>query len=389
MWVTAHGFVPPPYPYDRLNELRLIADSVQPGCIDCSVGTPFEPMPEVARNAAIAGLAKGQTYPPSIGELDFRSAAADWMRRRLAVECDPNAVAAGIGAKELVAGIPHWLKLRRPNKTVVLHPAVSYPSYAMGAELAGCRAVGVPADDEWHLDLDQISDQDADDALMLWINEPGNPSGSSADAAWMARCVAWAQERDILLVSDECYIEFCFPPHGTPLSADGAWPAGPSAMAAGIDGVLSVHSLSKRSNLAGMRAAFYAGDPAIVGYLSEVRKHAGMMTPYPTQRAATAALADDAHVNTQRALYFERRSLLLDALNETPLHHCGGDATFYLWVRSDVGSDGWTVARRFAELGVLVSPGEFYGDQGASMVRIALVQPIELLEIVAERLANW
>lgn len=383
------GFVPPPYPYDRLNELRRVASNVAPGCIDCSVGTPFDPMPDVARDAAVAGLAKGQTYPPSIGELDFREAAVGWMQRRLGVTVDARWVAAGIGAKELVAGLPHWLSLRSPRKRTVLHPAVSYPSYAMGAELAGCRAVGVPADEDWHLDFESISDQDADDALLLWINEPGNPTGSSVDAAWMERCIRWARERDILVVSDECYIEFCFPPAGQALTPSGQWPAGVSAMAEGNSGVLSVHSLSKRSNLAGMRAAFYAGDPDVVLYLAEVRKHAGMMTPFPTQRAATAALLDDRHVDEQRARYAARRTLMIEALKGTPLRHQGGDATFYLWVSSETQSDGWELARRFAELGVLVSPGDFYGPQGAPYVRIALVQPLDLLELVAERLAHW
>jgi aspartate/methionine/tyrosine aminotransferase len=184
------------------------------------------------------------------------------------------------------------------------------------------------------------------------------------------------------VASDECYAEFTYDETGAP-----AEPA--TVLAAGRDHVLAVHSLSKRSNMAGLRAGFVAGDPELVGYLGEVRKHAGLMTPAPVQAAATAALADDAHVDEQRDRYARRRSLATDALRAFGLVHDGGPSTFYLWLRaSDGGEDGWSITRRLAERGLLVAAGELYGPRGAGHVRLSLTQTDERLALAFERLVS-
>ena len=151
-----------------------------------------------------------------------------------------------------------------------------------------------------------------------------------------------------------------------------------------------MHSVSKRSNLAGMRVGFYAGDPDLVTYLVETRKHAGLMAPTMVQAAAAAALGDDAHVDVQRARYIERRDLMQEALEPHGLVHDGGDAAFYLWMRTaDGADDGWEIAARLAhEAGLLVSPGDLYGALGADHVRIALVQPRDRLELALDRLGR-
>jgi aspartate/methionine/tyrosine aminotransferase len=281
-----------------------------------------------------------------------------------------------VGTKELVTSLPHVLHLRDPERDTVLYPAIAYPSYEMGAVLAGCRAVPVPLDAGWHLDLDAISDADARRALVLWINEPGNPSSSTTDDAYFERVARWARARGVIVASDECYTEFA------PLPA--------TILSAGLDRVLAMHSVSKRSNLAGMRVGFYAGDADLVSYLVETRKHAGLMAPTAVQAAAAAALGDDDHVDVQRARYVERRDLLLSALAGYGLEHDGGDATFYLWLRSAEGvDDGWEIATRLAtDAGLLVSPGDLYGALGADHVRLALVQPRERLELALDRLVR-
>ena len=261
------GFTPPPYPYDRLKDLRAIADRHDGGCVDLSVGTPTDPPPAVVVDA-LAHSGAERSYPPSIGTVAFREAAAGWVGARFGVTLDPNNVAACIGTKEFVAGVPHWLRLRRPDRDVVLYPAISYPSYAMGAELAGATPVAVPVDDRFRLDLDAIDEADAARALCLWVNTPGNPAGALDDLAAVA---AWGRAHDVPVLSDECYAEF-------------TWAGAPhTILEHGLDGFLAVHSLSKRSNLAGARVGFYAGDPDLVEYLSEVRKHAGFMVPGPVQ----------------------------------------------------------------------------------------------------------
>ncbi len=370
------GFVPPPYPYERLDELKRLADSLPGGVVDCSIGTPCDPVPEVAMRAAIDALPASNGYPPSAGSVALRDAAAGWIRRRFAVGVEGAHVGACVGTKELVTSLPHLLHLRNPARDTVLYPAIAYPSYEMGAVLAGCRAVPVPLDTRWHLDVDAITDADAQRALVLWVNEPGNPSASTVDDGYFGRVAAWARERGVTVVSDECYSEFA--------------PRPATILSSGLDGVLAMHSVSKRSNLAGMRVGFFAGDPELITYLVETRKHAGLMAPSMVQAAAAAALGDDAHVDVQRARYTERRELLRDALMPHGLVHDGGDAVFYLWLRAaDGADDGWEIAARLARrAGLLVSPGDLYGALGADHVRLALVQPRDRLELALGRLVE-
>lgn len=366
------GFQPPPYPYDRLEELRASAVSAHGSCTDLSVGTPFDPPPHAVVEA-LAGSGSERGYPPSIGTDELRQAASGWFAGRLGLDVPAGQIASCVGTKELVAGLPQWLRLRRPDRDTVLYPAISYPTYAMGARLAGCRAVPVALDDRWRIDLESIDPADADRALCLWVNTPGNPAGGLDDLDAVA---AWGREHDVPVFSDECYIEFTW---------DG--PAR-TILSSGLDGVVAVHSLSKRSNLAGVRVGFYAGDPDLVGYLREVRKHAGFMVPGPCQAAGAVALADQTHVEVQRGRYLERleagRILLAAAGVDAPLPGGG----FYLWARAP-GDDAWAFARRLAaDAGILVSPGEFYGDAGAAFVRMAVVRPVEELRAATQRLAG-
>jgi succinyldiaminopimelate transaminase len=362
----AAGFVPPPYPQDRLSALKETADALPGGVVDASVGTPVDPMPEVVVHALEAAIRGSTGYPPSIGSLEYRHAAAEWIARRFDVAVALSAVTACIGTKELVASLPHHLGLRNPSRDTVLYPAVAYPTYAMGAILAGLRAVPVPVDAHWHLDLGAVDPDDAARALVLWLNDPSNPTGACAARDEIVANVEWARDRGVVVASDECYAEFTYDDAGDP-----APPV--TALFAGAEGVLAVHSLSKRSNLAGLRAGFVAGDPDLVQYLGEVRKHAGFMVPAPVQAAAVAALADDQHVIEQRARYAARRARLTPVLADGGLVSAGGPSTFYLWLASDRGEDGWKMAARLAETaGLLVAPGDLYGPAGADYARLAL-----------------
>ena len=324
-------FVPPPYPYDRLDRLQPLAAAHEGGVVDLSIGTPCDPPPAIVLEAmATSGTERG--YPPSIGSPAFRLAAAEWMARRLGATVPVDAVAACIGTKEAVATLPQWLKLRRPDLDTVLFPAISYPTYEMGATLAGCRAVAVPVDDRWRLDLSAIDEADAARALCLWVNAPGNPAGGLDD---LGAAAAWGRARGVPVLSDECYVEFTWDgPRRTILEH-------------GLDGVLALHSLSKRSNLAGARVGFYAGDPTLVHYLSEVRKHAGLMVPGPVQAAAAAALGDDVHVEQQRARYRARLERMATALGAIGIEAALPGGSFYLWVPAPDG-DAWALAERLS-----------------------------------------
>ncbi len=373
------AFVPPPYPHDRLGPARALAAAAPGGMVDASVGTPVDPMPDVVLRA-LADAAPGATgYPATIGSLALREAAAGWIDRRFGCTVTPDEVVACIGTKELVASLPRVLSLRDPSRDTVLYPAVAYPTYEMGALLAGLRAVPVPVDEKWHLDLGRVDPADAERALVLWLNDPSNPTGAVASPAQMAAAVEWARTRGVIVASDECYAEFTY-------DADGAAAAPVTVLATGTEGVLAVHSLSKRSNMAGLRSGFVAGDRTLVGYLGEVRKHGGLMMPAPEQAATAAALGDDAHVAEQRARYARRRSVALPALEARGLVHDGGSSTFYLWLRdADRGRDGWAIAEDLATTGLVVAPGDFYGGASTDHVRVALTLTDEQVDLVAKR----
>jgi aspartate/methionine/tyrosine aminotransferase len=241
-------------------------------------------------------------------------------------------------------------------------------------------------DEHWRLDLSAIDEGDADRALCLWVNTPGNPAGGLDD---LGAAAAWGRAHGVPVLSDECYIEFTWD------AGDGVGPHAPvsgevpgrTILEHGTDGVLAVHSLSKRSNLAGVRAGFYAGDVELVAYLSELRKHAGFLVPGPVQAAAVVAFDDDRHVDEQRARYWARLELMRSVLAGVGVDAPAPGGAFYLWAPAP-GGDAWALARRLAtEGGVLVSPGEFYGEAGAGHVRVAVVQPDDRLALVGERLA--
>ncbi|MDQ6782428.1 MAG: aminotransferase class I/II-fold pyridoxal phosphate-dependent enzyme [Actinomycetota bacterium] len=374
------GFEPPVYPYDRLAPLRKAASVAPGGIVDLSIGTPTDPPPPgvlaALADADAGGVLRG--YPPSIGTLRLREAAAGWMRRTFDLDVVAGAVAACVGTKEMVVSLPRYLSLRRRGPDTVLYPAVAYPSYEMGAILAGLRAVAVPTDAHGRLRLDAVDPADAERALLLWVNSPGNPAGGVDDVAGAA---AWGASHGVVVASDECYAAFTW--SGPPTTV-----LGHGTGADGLGGVLAVHSLSKRSNLAGLRVGWVAGDPDVVTYLSEVRKHAGMMVPGPAQAAAVAALGDEDHVVDQRARYRERLEAMAAILVTLGVEVALPEGGFYLWAAAP-GGDAWGWAAELAERGgLLVSPGDFYGSDGAGHVRLAMVAPLDRLALVASRLVG-
>ena len=269
------GFVPPPYPYDRLDRLAPLARAHEGGMVDLSIGTPCDP-PPAAVIQALAASNSERGYPPSIGTEPLRAAIRDWMVRRFSIDVPLAQIAACVGTKEFVATTPQYLRLRTPSRDTVLYPAVAYPTYEMGAILGGCRPVAVPAHPDGSINLSAIDPADAARALMLWVNSPSNPTGALSD---LQAAAAWGRANGVPVFSDECYVEFI-------------WDGPPrTILESGLEGVVAVHSLSKRSNMAGFRTGFVAGDPDLVRYLGEVRKHAGLMVPGPVQAAAAAVMS--------------------------------------------------------------------------------------------------
>jgi succinyldiaminopimelate transaminase len=353
----------PDFPWDRLAPAAERARAHPDGIVDLSVGTPVDPTPGVIREA-LAAASDAAGYPLTAGTPALREAAAGWLRRRFGADVDPAAVLPVIGTKELVAWLPTLL-----GAASVGYPALAYPTYDVGARLAGATSRPVDA-------LTGLGPERLD---LLWVNSPANPTGKVLPAPHLRKTVDWSRERGTVLASDECYADLWY---------DGEPPVSvlsPEVCGGSHEGVLAVHSLSKRSNLAGYRAGFVAGDRSLVARLLEMRKHAGMIVPAPVQAAMVAALSDDTHVVEQRDRYARRRGALLAALTAAGFRADDSAAGLYLWVTRDELC--WETVDRLAALGILVAPGDFYGAAGARHVRVALTVTDERVAAAVERLS--
>lgn len=357
----------PAFPWDRLEPYKTAAAAHRGGIVDLSVGTPVDPVPEVVRHA-LAEAADSPGYPLTRGTPELRRAVASWLRDRLGVSgADPAAVLPTIGSKELVAWLPTLLGLSAGDR--VAFPGLAYPTYEVGARFAGAEPVAYA--DPLRLDL-------TGGLRLLWLNSPSNPTGRVQGADELRAVVARCREHGVLVVSDECYIELGW--ETEPVSV-----LRPDVCGGSHEGLLAVHSLSKRSNLAGYRGAFVTGDPALVKELLGVRKHAGMIVPAPVQAAMTAALGDHAHVVEQRERYARRRTALRAAFEGAGFRIEHSEAGLYLWATRD--EPCWDTVADLSKRGILVAPGDFYGPAGDRFVRIAFTATDERVAAAAGRLA--
>ena len=357
----------PAFVWDSLAAAAELANKHPDGIVDLSVGSPVDPVPDVVR-AALRAAEDSPGYPSTAGTAALRQAAAGWLARRHGVSVDPAAVLPVIGTKEFIAWLPTLLGCGQGD--IVVHPELAYPTYGVGARLAGARPV--PADGLLSLGPERVR--------LAWLNSPSNPTGQVLPADHLRKVISWGRERGTVIASDECYIELGW--DVTPVSV-----LHPDVCAGSQQGLLAVHSLSKRSNLAGYRAGFVTGDPDLIAELLEVRKHAGMLVPAPVQAAMTAALNDDAHADAQRARYAARRDRLLGALQAAGWAVEASAAGLYLWA-SHPDLDGRDSVQRLAEAGILVAPGEFYGPAGARHIRVALTATDERIDAAVRRLAE-
>lgn len=335
--------------------------------VDLSVGTPVDPVPGLVQRA-LAEASNAPGYPTTHGSERLRGAATAWMERRLEVPgVATGAVLPAVGTKELVASLPLLLGLGPESRVVV--PELAYPTYDIGARVVGAQVTA--SDSTVAIGPGRVD--------LVWVNSPANPTGRVLPTEHLRKVVTWARECGAVVVSDECYIELGWEAH--PVSVLHPEVCGPSH-----EGVLALHSLSKRSNLAGYRAGFVAGDAALVSALLEARRHLGLMMPVPVQAAMVAALDDDAHVVVQRQLYAARRHVLLAALRDAGFDVEHSEAGLYLWVTRDepcMNTVTW-----FADHGILVAPGDFYGVPGGRHVRLALTASDERIDAAAMRIAG-
>jgi len=396
----------PDFPWDSLAPYKERASSHAEGLVDLSVGTPVDPTPDVIR-AALAAAADAHGYPQTWGTPALREAVSAWFARRRGVpDVNPDGVLPTVGSKEMVAWLPTLLGAGPGD--VVAFPGIAYPTYDVGARIAGAS----PQPMHSLTGLGPMTSTTT--PKLLWVNSPSNPTGRVQGIEHLAKVVRWARHHGVIVASDECYAELDWRADDIAVEAASGLPT-PGAVPSILDprvcggrheGLLAVYSLSKQSNMAGYRAAFVAGDPALVGRLLEIRKHAGMMMPWPVQQAMVAALRDDTHVELQKARYGIRRGRLLSALERAGYRIEHSDAGLYLWTTrggddggAESGTDSgahpvtharadWSLVAEMADLGILVAPGSFYGTAGARHVRISLTATDERIDAAVRRLAH-
>ena len=356
----------PDFPWDALVPHAEKARSHPDGMVDLSVGSPVDATPAVIRDALVAAT-DAHAYPLTAGTPALRQAIVDWYARRRGVTLSTEQVLPTIGSKELIGLLPVFLGLGAGD--AVVFPEVAYPTYALGAAIVGAEAVACDDPAQW-----------PENTRLVWLNSPGNPDGRVLDVEGLRVAVARARELGAVIAGDECYAELNWAGDGpTPSILD------PRVIGDDATGVLSVYSLSKQSNLAGYRAAFLAGCCDTIAELLGVRKHAGLLPPAPVQAAMTAALGDDAHVADQREVYRARRDRLRTAVEGAGFRVDHSDAGLYLWATR--GDDSWATVAWFAERGILVAPGTFYGAASGRHVRIALTATDDAIARAAARLA--
>jgi succinyldiaminopimelate transaminase len=355
----------PEFPWDRLAEHAARARAHADGVVDLSVGTPVDPTPDIVQKA-LADATDSPGYPTTVGRAGTRQACVDWLARRFGVTgLDLDGVLPVVGSKELIASLPTQLGIGPGD--LVVHPELAYPTYEVGAVLAGARTVAT----------DSLTALGPERASIVWVNSPSNPTGRVLPVEHLRKVVEWCRERGSLLVSDECYLECAW--EAEPVSV-----LHPDVCGGDHTGLLTVHSLSKRSNLAGYRCAFVAGDPQVVQELLAVRKNLGLMMPGPQQVAMQVALDDDEHVIEQHERYARRRSELKAALQSAGFRIDASEASLYLWATR--GEPCWDSVSRLADLGILVAPGAFYGPAGREHVRVAFTATDERVAAAVRRL---
>ncbi len=356
----------PEFPWDALAPYAREAGRHPGGIIDLSVGSPVDPTPEHIRRA-LAAATDAHAYPSTAGSIELREAIVAWYADRRGVdELTTAHVLPTIGSKELIAWLPLMLGLGVGD--VVVQPSVAYPTYAIGAALAGASVLSMDDPAHWPANT-----------RLVWLNSPGNPDGRVLGIAELRAAVTRAREIGAVIVNDECYAELNWAAETpTPSILD------PQVIGGSRHLVLSVYSLSKQSNLAGYRAGFVAGCADIIAQLLAVRKHAGLMPPAPVQAAMVAALGEHGHVVAQRELYRLRREALLPALRRAGFRVDHSEAGLYLWATR--GQDAWATVGDLAKLGILVVPGSFYGSTGTEHVRVALTSSDAQISAAIERL---
>lgn len=356
------------YPFVKLERRRRELEPKGVTSINFGMGDPREETPAFIREALRAAVPAVSSYPATVGKPELRAACAAWMKRRYGLDIDPERhVLPANGTKEAVYLMAFAMVSPGAARDIVVIPTPAYPVYENGARFAGAKPHFVPLQSAngWRFDPDQVPDDVWQRTALLWLNSPHNPTGAVLDAATGAKVVALARRHGFWVASDEAYGDLWF---------EGGPPG--TLLAHGLDNVIGLFTLSKRSAMTGYRSGFMAGDPRLIDALRRFRPSVGVATPDFIQDAAIAAWNDDAHTPATREKYAAKRTLFLEEFGRRGWTVEASEATFYLWMKAPGGDDVGFV-ESLLRLGIVTTPGSFLGPGGEGYVRWALVPTLE------------
>lgn len=352
------------YPIFALEQRKAALRKRGVRLFDFGTGDPVEPTPQFIRDALVGAVQPSCPYPSIRGKGPIRRVIADYLQRRYGVTVDPNTqVLPTAGSKEAVFHLPLLVVDQQSSDNVVVFPDPGYPAYQRGVMFAGGTPHAVVLEGDQIFRPWLLPDALLDRTRMIWVNSPHNPTGAVHSLQQLQRIADLCRERDILLASDESYADIYSDVRP------------PSALETGVDNVVVLHSLSKRSGMTGYRSGFLAGDPAIIAALTTLRSNPGLAPQDFVNAAACAAWADDEHVAARRRVFAAKKAILIDFFDEVGIEVAASEATIYLWVRAPEGETDETWAARLLEAGIVVSPGRMFGVAGGGQgyIRVALV----------------
>ena len=370
----------PPYLFAEIDRLKRQVAARGIDLINLGIGDPDTPTPPhvVARLRESAGNPANHRYPDYEGLFSFREAAATWMDRRYGVGLDPTTeVVSLIGSKE---GIANMAVAFVDPGDVVLVPDPGYPVYHIGTSFNGGTTFRMPLrrENAFLPDLSAIPADVARRAKLLWLNYPNNPTAAVAPHAFFADAIRFAERHGIIICHDAAYAEIYF----------GERPPSILEIPGGREVAIEFHSLSKTFSMTGWRIGFAAGHPELIAGLGKVKTNVDSGVFQAVQEAAIAALTGEyGVVERLRAMYRERREVLVAGLRDIGLAAEAPAGTFYVWVPVPRGITAAALATRcLTEAGVVVTPGNGFGDAGEGYIRFTLCSPVERLREAVERL---
>ncbi|MTH80051.1 aminotransferase class I/II-fold pyridoxal phosphate-dependent enzyme [Paracoccus aestuariivivens] len=381
----------PEYAFPRLRTLLAgISPAANP--VVMTIGEPRHAVPEFTGRIMAESIHEFGKYPSNEGVPELLAAISGWIGRRHGIEVEPARITTVNGTREGLFNAALALCPEQKNGTqaAILIPNPFYQVYAVAAAAVGAEPVFVPATAETGFmpQFDQVAPEILDRVAITYLCSPANPQGAVASEDYLEKLVALAERHDFLIFSDECYSEIW----------RDAPPAGALAVATRMglaDRVVMFNSLSKRSNLPGLRSGFAAGGQAQIAQLRRLRSYSGAPLPLPVQRVSTAAWADETHVEENRALYHAKYAVADRILGNMPGYQ-SPEGGFFLWLRvpEQVGTGEDAAKKLWSEAGIQVLPGAYLsrdtaeGNPGRDYIRVALVDPVDPTEAALKRLKN-